>query len=87
MGVGIAVPIKHYNINDIDITRIADTYTEDIKEKRVYDNNTSTGIMKSLRNQFKKILVTIGSLVGFGKGTPNNNVKENQIHGMNQIKK
>ena len=80
MGVGIAVPMKHYNINDIDIKRIADTYTEDIKEKKVYEQtNNTTGIMKSLKNQFKKIIITIGSLVGIGKNNQNNNSNKEKL--------
>ena len=76
MGVGIAIPKKLYNINDIIINRIADTYIDENSNVKKYDDNKSnntSGIFKSLKNQLKKISLTIGSLVGIGK---NNVTKE-----------
>jgi len=79
MGVGIAIPKNIYNINDVYINRISDTYVEEYKEKKTsYDNNNNNnnnnnkGILITIKNQFKNIFSKIKTLIGINK----NNIKD-----------
>ena len=65
MGVGIAVPKNIYNIDDVNITRIAETYVEELREKKAFDNKK--GIFLRLKNHIKTIYSKIKSLIGINK--------------------